>query len=54
VVKMSLWKACNDILSTKLNLFKKSIVPHSLCSIYLLEVETMEHIIWSCPTAMDV
>ena len=54
VVKMFLWKACNDILATKLNLFNKGIVPGSLCPIYLLEVETLEHIICSCPSAMDV
>lgn len=37
---MFLWKACNDILPTKLKLFKIGIVPHSKCSI--------------CPSARDV
>jgi hypothetical protein len=51
---MYLWKACNDILPTKLNLFKKGIVSDSLYSICTMEVETLEHAIWSCPFAMDV
>lgn len=54
VVKMFLWKACNDILRTKQNLAKKGVVPESYCPICTLETETLEHILWCCPSAMDV
>ena len=54
VVKNFLWKACNNILATKDNLFKKHITNDPLCPICNLEVETAVHILWSCSSARDV
>jgi hypothetical protein len=49
-----LWQACNNILPTKDNLFKRKITDDPLCSMCQLEVETMGHALWSCPAARDV
>jgi hypothetical protein len=54
VVKNFLWKACNNILATNDNMFKKHITNDPLCPVCNLEVETIEHIIWLCPSASDV
>lgn len=53
-VKMFLWQACNDILPTKENLFKRKITEDPLCPICRLEVETVGHILWSFSSARDV
>jgi hypothetical protein len=44
VVKIFLWKACNNILPTKENLFKKGIGLDSKCPTCALENETLEHL----------
>lgn len=54
VVKMFLWKACSNILPTKEKLFKKHITHGPLCPICSLEIETIGHIFWSCPSARDL
>jgi hypothetical protein len=53
-IKMFLWRACHNLLPTKVNLLKRGICDNSLCPICLSENETVEHIIWECPTANDV
>jgi hypothetical protein len=54
VVKLFLWKACNNILATNENLHKRRVVTTPLCTICGLETETVGHILWSCPSARDV
>jgi hypothetical protein len=54
VVKVFLWKACNNILPTKHSLHKKGVTEDSLCPLCGLEDETTEHIIWNCQSAQDV
>ena len=54
LAKVFLWKACNNILPTKLNLFRKGIVPDALCPICGLHEETVEHVLWTCEAAKDV
>jgi hypothetical protein len=54
VVRVFLWKACSNILPTKINLIKKGIVEDSLCPICKQEGESVEHIIWTCESARDV
>ncbi|XP_059450901.1 uncharacterized protein LOC132181678 [Corylus avellana] len=49
-----LWKACQDILPTRENLHKRHIIDDPGCPICGLEVETVFHILWRCPSAMDV
>jgi hypothetical protein len=54
VVRVFLWKACSNILPTKLNLHKRGIVEDSLCPICKQEGESVEHILWTCESARDV
>ena len=45
VVYLFLWKACNNILATKENLYKQKIAGDDLCLICGLESETTGHIL---------
>jgi hypothetical protein len=54
VVRVFLWKACSNILPTKLNLHKRGIVEDSLCPICKQEGESVEYILWTCESARDV
>jgi hypothetical protein len=51
---MFMWKACNDLLPTKMNLLRWGVVTDSLCPICLREDETIKHILWGCRFAQDV
>jgi len=53
-VKVSLWRACNNLLPTKLNLKHKRVVEDALCPICGREDEDTAHVLWSCPGAQDV
>ncbi|XP_059451341.1 uncharacterized protein LOC132182133 [Corylus avellana] len=52
--KKFMWRACHDILPTRANLYKRNIVNDPKCPICGREVETGFHILWQCPSAMDV
>jgi hypothetical protein len=54
VVRVFLWKACSNILPTKINLHKRGIVEDPLCPICKQEGESVEHILWTCESARDV
>lgn len=54
VILLFLWQACNNILPTNENLFKRRITTDPLCPVCRLEVETAGHVPWSCPAARDV
>jgi hypothetical protein len=54
VVKNFLWKVGNDLLPTKLNLFKKKIVSEPCCPICAQEPEDAIHILWKCKSSMAV
>ncbi|XP_059450800.1 uncharacterized protein LOC132181566 [Corylus avellana] len=54
VVKTFMWQACNNILPTKEVLYKRKIVQEPSCPICGLANETVDHILWSCPSAKDV
>lgn len=47
-------EVCNNLLPTKENLFKMTIVQDPLCLICELVAETIGHIIWSCSSSTDV
>lgn len=51
VVKLFLWKAGNDLLATKNNLFCKEIVEYHFYHIYLRGEETVMQVMWQCPMA---
>ncbi|XP_042974825.1 uncharacterized protein LOC122306461 [Carya illinoinensis] len=53
-VKVFLWRACLESLPTMSNLFKKKIVSSPLCPVCCNSDETAGHILWNCPSAMDV
>jgi ribonuclease HI len=54
VVKLFIWQACNNILPTYENLFKRKVVSDALCPICKGDIETVGHALWSCPAAQDV
>jgi hypothetical protein len=48
VLKVFMWRECNNVLPTKVNLMKRKIVEDPLCPICGLEGETTGHILWGC------
>ena len=54
MVKMFLRRTCHNLLSTKVNLFRSGVVTNKICPICEQEDETVEHILWSYPSANDV
>ena len=54
VIQLFLWKACNNILPTKENIFRRAVTLDDKCPICTLEQETIEHSLWSCPVTKDV
>jgi ribonuclease HI len=53
-IKMFLWQACQNILPTKDNLSKRGMDLDPMCMFCNSEQETVLHILWECPSAMDV
>jgi ribonuclease HI len=54
VDKKNLWRACHEILPTRVNLKRRKIVEDSTCPLCGLEDETVLHVMWQCPSAADV
>lgn len=54
VVQFFLWKACQNILPTKANLYKRNLSLDPLCPICGRSEETVCHILWHCPSTHDV
>jgi hypothetical protein len=52
--KNFLWRACHEILPTKVSLHKRKVVRDKICPICGVEEETCFHILWDCPSARDV
>ena len=48
------WRACNEILPTKLNLSKRRVIEYAMCPIYLRFPESAVHALWECDAARDV
>jgi hypothetical protein len=53
-VKVFTWRACHDILPTRVNLVRRKVLEDDLCPLYKLEKETVIHVLWNCPAAQDV
>ena len=53
-IKVFGWRACNDVLPTKLNLSKRRIIDDAMCSISLRFPESVVHALWECDVARDV
>lgn len=54
MTKMFLWRALNNLLPTKTNLYKRGVIKESLCPICGLEEETISHALWDCTAGRDV
>ena len=52
-IKVFGWRACNEILPTKLNLSKRRIIEDAMCPI-CLRLESVVHALRECDTARDV
>lgn len=52
--KIFLWRACQNLLPTKQNLLRKGVGVDDLCPCYMLEVESVIHVLWCCLGAQDV
>jgi hypothetical protein len=53
-VKIFLWRACNDLLPIKCNLFKMNIVKDNICPCCCREIELGLHALWTCLAVQDV
>jgi hypothetical protein len=53
-VKLFLWKACHNLIPTKVNLFRRRVVEDKSCPCCKREDESIIHAIWTCPGAQDV
>ncbi|XP_062157888.1 uncharacterized protein LOC133865460 [Alnus glutinosa] len=49
-----IWRACNDILPTKINLYRRKIVIDQLCPMCNSEAESNGHVLWRCDSAKAV
>jgi hypothetical protein len=54
VVKLFLWKALHNLLPTRTNLARKGVINDTVCPICGRVDESVEHILWSCSSSMDV
>lgn len=53
-VNISLWRTCNNILTTKHNVQKRGMVTEFLCIFCMSNCETVKHILCDCLLASDV
>ena len=53
-VKIHLWRACLNILPTRLSLCRQRVLSDPTCPICNSEDETTTHALWSCPYAGSV
>jgi hypothetical protein len=53
-VKLFTWRACQNILLTRVNLSQRKVVDDCSCPCCGSEEETTIHAVWSCPAAQDV
>jgi hypothetical protein len=53
-IKIFMWRACNDLLSTKPNLLRRKIVENEFCPCCCRDTKSGIHALWNCPTVQDV
>jgi len=53
-VTLFLWRACNEILPTNKNLFKRKVVPAPVCPLCGVDEESTSHVLWRCPAAQAI
>ena len=53
-IKVFGWRACRNILPTRVNLLRKRIIEDNRCEVCKTELETEIHALWNCVGAQDV
>lgn len=53
-IKVFEWRACHDILPTRVNLSRRRIITGDKCSICIRESESTIHAIWECAAVQDI
>lgn len=53
-VMLFLWRACNEVLQTKSNLYKRMVVSVPDCPMCGIEAETTGHALWWCDAAQVI
>ena len=53
-IKIFTWKACNNILPTKANLYHRQVIDDPTCEACTLEPETVGHLFWECNVAKEL
>ena len=53
-MKVFAWRACHEILPTRVNLVKRNIIRDNICHCCQRAPEMVIHAIWECPAAQDV
>ena len=53
-IKVFGWRACNDILPTRVNLSRRRIIIDEKCPICIRELESTIHDIWECAAVQDI
>ena len=48
------WKACHEILPTRLNLTKRQVVDDNICLNCTRFLESVIHVLWDCDVAQDM
>jgi ribonuclease HI len=54
VTKLFIWRACNEILPTRVNLVRRRVTELKACPCCEMEDEDALHAMWLCPAARDV
>ncbi|XP_042962692.1 uncharacterized protein LOC122296963 [Carya illinoinensis] len=54
VTKLFIWRAANNLLPTKENLYKRKVIEEKRCPLCDAEEETIMHALWECPAANNL
>ena len=53
-IKVFKWRACQNILPTRINLVRRRIIEDETCEFYLRAPKSMIHVSWECGVAQDI
>ena len=53
-IKVFGWRACRNILPTRVNLSRKRIIEDNRCEVCKTEPKTEIHALWNCVVAQDI
>ena len=53
-IKVFGWRACADILPTRVNLVRRRVLTYDKCPICLREPENTIHVLWECAVVQDI